>query len=113
MASFNNPDHAASFHRFLDRRREQGRPPRCAEVCLWGDPEVLRARFVARAEPPLTDDLRPYFEAVLARDRTPVLSPPAPVFEVDTTDWSDLDGAYPAVLAGITAALGAPPRASG
>jgi len=68
------------------------------EICLWGDPDVLRTRFIDRADPPLTEDLFPYFEQALQRPREPVLRPPLPVLEVDTTDFRVLELAYPHLL---------------
>jgi predicted kinase len=71
------------------------------EICLWGDPDILRTRFIERADPPLTDDLIPYFERVLHRPREPVLPSSARIFHLDTTDFSDLDAAYPQLLSAL------------
>lgn len=68
------------------------------EICLWGDTEELRRRFIDRADPPLTADLEPYFEEVLHRDREAVLSDSEKVRHVDTTDLQTLEAAYPSLL---------------
>lgn len=56
---------------------------RAVECCLWGDPEALERRFIERADPPLTSDLRPYFDQVVRRPRESVLFPPAIVEHLD------------------------------
>ena len=67
---------------------------RAVEFCLWGDPDALERRFIERADPPLTSDLRPYFNQVVRRPRQSVLFPPAIVEHLDTTDPSAIDAAY-------------------
>jgi len=69
------------------------------EVCLWGNPDVLRRRFADRADPPLTADLEPYFEEVLHRPRWTVLAPPSPTVHLDTTDLATVDEAYDGLVA--------------
>lgn len=64
------------------------------EICLWGEPDELRRRFVERADPPLTADLQQYFEEVLHREREAVLDDPGLVRHLDTTDLSVVDAAY-------------------
>lgn len=76
-----------------------------AEICLWGDPDELRRRFIERAEPPLTPDLEPYFEEVLHRERTAVLTDPGLVRHLDTTDMSVLDAAYTELVGWIEATV--------
>jgi glucokinase len=83
-SNFNREDQADALRRLVAERR-----PRCFEICLWGDADVLTQRFIDRADPPLTQDLRPYFETVLHRERRPVLDT-AVLVEVDTTDFSRL-----------------------
>lgn len=73
------------------------------EVCLWGDERTLRERFIARADPPLTDDLRPYFDTVIRRERTPVLPNSTPRMEIDTSELPSIDRAYDGLLARIRA----------
>jgi predicted kinase len=99
-ANFNNIWQANAVRQFVALRR-----PRCFEVCLWADPDVLRRRFVERDDPPLTDALRPYFETVLLRDRTPVLGPPVPTAEFDTSEFATLDASRRTLVAQIRAAL--------
>jgi predicted kinase len=86
------------------------RSVRAVEVCLWGDPAVLRQRFIERAAPPLTPDLEPFFEQVLHRDRWTVLSPPRPIFEFDTTDLATIDAGYARLLSSIRMNLAEPTR---
>lgn len=95
--NFNNAVQAQAIVNFL-----AGMPSVTTfEVCLWGDQDTLRERFIARADPPLTDELRPYFETVLARDRTPVLRAPTPCVHLDTTDLSSVDRSYAVLLGQI------------
>jgi hypothetical protein len=94
--NFNTPGHADPVRAFV-----QSHDTTTVEVCLWGDPNVLRARFVERADPPLTDDLLAYFEEVLYRPREPVLPLPAPVLHIDTTDFNSLETEYPHLLRSI------------
>ena len=104
--NFNTVRHMTPVREFVAARNV-----RTAEVCLWGDHEALRRRFVLRADPPLTDDLRSYFEQVLYRPRVSVLSPPALIEHVDTTDLATLDERYPALLTALRGAAGqAEPR---
>jgi predicted kinase len=91
--NFNTPGHAIPVRAFV---RSHDLP--AIEICLWGDPDILRARFIDRADPPLTEDLIPYFERVLHRPPEPVLQPPASMFHVDTTDFGALDAVYPQLL---------------
>lgn len=98
--NFNNPAHGAAVKEMLARRTVT-----CFEVCLWGEPDELRRRFIERADPPLTDDLRPYFDTVVGRDRVAVLDPPTPVVHIDTTDITAVDERYGALLAEIRAEL--------
>lgn len=79
------------------------RSPPCFEVCLWADADELRRRFAVRADPPLTGDLVPVLERALARPRVPVLGPPTPTFELDTTDIGEVDRTYDALVAQIRA----------
>lgn len=97
--NFNAPEQADSIRSWLDMRSLR------AEVCLWGDPSVLERRFVLRADPPLTDELRPYFHGVLHRPRWTVLSHPALVFHADTTEFARLDAEYPRLVAALRDAL--------
>lgn len=97
----NRPEHAAVVHEIL---RDRDVP--AVEVALWADVDEVRRRFVARAEPPLTPDLEPYFEQVARRDRWTVLPPHAVVAAVDTTDTAELDRRYDEILEGVRAALG-------
>lgn len=97
--NFNTEQHAAPLRDFARTRSFQ-----TIEICLWGDASKLRRRFTERADPPLTADLEPYFEAVLHRPRHPVLMAPALVEHFDTTDFAKLDSDYPALLGRITAA---------
>lgn len=105
--NFNNPYHGAAVRDSLAER-----DVRCFEVCVWGDADELRRRFIARADPPLTPDLEPYFESVLVRERVPVLGPPTPAFHIDTTDLGALDHRYPSLLEEIRSTLGAEAPAS-
>lgn len=73
--------------------------PGSIEVCLWGDPDVLRRRFADRADPPLTADLEPYFDEVVHRARWTVLAPPSPTVHLDTTDLAAVDAAYNSLVA--------------
>ncbi len=81
---------------------------RAVEFCLWGDPDALERRFIERADPPLTSDLRPYFDQVVRRPRESVLLPPAVVEHLDTTDPSAIDAAYSRLHAVAEQALGRP-----
>lgn len=87
--NFNTERHMTPVRNYITRRQI-----RAAEVCLWGEPDVLRRRFIARAEPPLTRGLESYFEDVLHRPRESVLAEPAHVEHLDTTDLSVLDTSY-------------------
>jgi predicted kinase len=98
--NFNTPEPGKALRALV---RDLGPP--CFEICLWGDPDVLRRRFVQRADPPLTEELRPYFERVLSRERRPVLGPPVPTVEFDTTDFSVLERATEGLAGDIRAAL--------
>jgi predicted kinase len=94
--NFNRPDHSDGLHELL-----QSRGARVFEVCLWADPDILTERFAARAEPPLTDALKPYFFEVLHRPRRAVIPDAEYVVEFDTTHFHALDDEYPSVLAEI------------
>lgn len=98
--NFNTERHMGPVRRFI---AAIGLP--VVEVCLWGDPDELRRRFIARADPPLTTDLEPYFEEVLHREREAVLTDPALVRHLDTTDLSILDNAYAELVRWIETAL--------
>lgn len=98
--NFNVVEQADAVRSFLAARGAHA-----AEICLWGDPAVLRQRFIDRATPPLTPDLVPYFDRVLNRERWTVLAPPAPVLQIDTTDLSEIDAAYPSLLTTLQASL--------
>jgi hypothetical protein len=50
--NFNTPEHGTQVRDFV-----QIHDVSAVEVCLWGDPIVLRARFIDRADPPLTENL--------------------------------------------------------
>lgn len=95
--NFNNAIQAAAIVDFLSAAPSV----KTFEVCLWGEEGTLRARFIARADPPLTDELRPYFETVIARDRTPVLAHPTPCVQIDTTELSAIDRRYGELLGQI------------
>ena len=94
--NFNTPEHSDPVRAFVESHHVPA-----VEVCLWADPSTLRARFIDRADPPLTEDLIPYFEKVLHRSHQSVLLPPAPVFHIDTTDFSTLEMEYSSVLRAI------------
>ena len=98
--NFNVPEHAESIRSFIEGR---GLP--AVEICLWGDVDVLEARFIARGDPPLTDDLRPYFERVLRRERWSVLPQSAPVFHADSTDIDRLEATFDELVAAVKTAL--------
>src|SRR5581483_1035938 len=99
-ANFNMPIQGAPIREFIRDRRVDA-----FEVCLWADPEVLRQRFIARADPPLTPDLQEYFERALHRERTPVLGPPTPTVEFDTTEFAAMTDGLPGLLKQIELAL--------
>jgi predicted kinase len=99
--NFNWPEQRTHVRRLLNRRR----CPR-VEVCLWGDPGVLKARFAARADPPMDEYLSDVFDVAVARPREPVLGPPDPIFEFDTSDLSDLDSNYGSLLSAIKDSVG-------
>jgi predicted kinase len=99
-SNFNRDEQAEAVRRFVATRR-----PRCFEICLWGDSDVLRRRFIERADPPLTEDLQPYFDRVLARERRPVLGPPVPTVQFETSDFAALEGARAGLIAQVRAAL--------
>jgi predicted kinase len=94
--NFNTPGHSNPVRAFVVSRHVPA-----VEVCLWGDPSTLRTRFIDRADPPLTEDLVPYFEKVLHRSHESVLPPPARVFHIDTTDFTTLENEYSSVLRAI------------
>lgn len=82
------------------------RPVPAVEVCLWGEPDELRRRFVERAAPPLTPDLEPYFEQVLSRQREPVLDETVhQVIDLDTTDPTLIDAEYLPLLSVVRRTL--------
>jgi predicted kinase len=81
-SNFNLPEQRQAIRDLVNERR-----PKSVEICLWADPDVLRNRFIARNDPPLTDDLAPYFDQVVNRAREPALAPPASVLEFDTTEF--------------------------
>lgn len=87
--NFNTERHMAPVRDFITAT---GLP--VVEICLWGNPDELHRRFIERADPPLTPDLEPYFEEVLHRERTAVLTDPGLVRHLDTTDLSAIDTAY-------------------
>lgn len=58
---------------------------RCFEVCLWADRDTCRRRFIERGEPPWSPSLEPTLERAVSRPREPVLGPPTPIVEFDTT----------------------------
>jgi hypothetical protein len=93
--NFNTEGHSDPVRRFVQRH-----DIRAVEICLWGDPSVLRQRFIDRSDPPLTQDLVPYFEQVLHRKRDAVLPPSFP-FHIDMTDFEQLETQYPSVLSSI------------
>ena len=96
--NFNRPEHADGLAELI-----ASRGARAVEVCLWADGDTLRRRFAERATPPLTDDLRPYFESVLSRRRQPVLGDGHLVAEFDTTSFETLDSVYEDLLARVRA----------
>lgn len=108
-SNFNLPEQRQAVRDLVAERE-----PACVEICLWADPDVLRERFIARNDPPLTEDLAPYFDQVVNRPREPVLAPPASVLEFDTADFSALERAFPdlierlSALTAIGTTLGAP-----
>ena len=73
----------------------------CYEVCLWGDVDVLRQRFIDRDDPPITSDIASHLEEALTRPRRPVLGPPCPTTELDSTHLSEIDAAFPALIEDI------------
>ena len=77
------------------------REPPTFEICLWGDRDVLRQRFIDRAEPPMTPELDVIHAQAISRPREPVLGPPTPIVELDTTNLSVLGLAYPAIVTEI------------
>jgi hypothetical protein len=85
------------------------RGTRAVEFCLWGDADVLERRFIERADPPLTPDLKPYFDQVVRRPRESVLRPPAVVEHLDTTDPSVIDAASSRLRAVAEQVLHSPP----
>jgi predicted kinase len=93
--NFNTVEHAVPLRRLLESR---GESLAVMEVCLWGDTNVLRERFIERADPPLTPDLEPYFETVLHREHWTVLASPAPIIEIDNTDVGAVEARYVDVL---------------
>jgi predicted kinase len=99
--NFNWPEQRAHVRRLLDRRR----CPR-VEVCLWGDPGVLKARYAARADPLMDEYLSGVFDVAVARPREPVLASPDSVFEFDTSDLSDLESKYDSLLSAIRDSVG-------
>lgn len=103
--NFNTERHMQPVRELL-----QARPVTAVEVCLWGDPDVLRRRFIARAAPPLTPDLQPYFEQVLHRPHEPVLDDHHDVIHLDTTNAHQIDATYQGVLESVRAALHPDPR---
>jgi predicted kinase len=92
-ANFNWPEQMEAVRELVAERR-----PDCFEVCLWADPDVLRGRFSARGDPPLSDELTPIFEKAVSRPRVPVLRPPAKVVEFDTTDFTEIEAAYTSLI---------------
>jgi predicted kinase len=101
--NFNNAIQAKAVAEFLARVPSV----RTFEVCLWGDEEVLRERFIARADPPLTEELRPYFDAVIRRERIPVLPASTPRIEIDTTDLTSVDQVYGQLIEKVRAHVNA------
>jgi len=99
--NFNTPEHAARLTRFLG---EEG--VAATEVCVWGDLDVLRQRFIDRADPPLTDDLRPYFEKVLHRPHEAVLADPSAVRHLDSTDLVAFDDQFSSLMTWIRDRVG-------
>lgn len=87
--NFNTERHVTPVRDFITAN---GMP--VVEICLWGDPDELRRRFIERADPPLTHDLEPYLEEVLRRERTAVLTDPDLVRHIDTTDLAVIEAAY-------------------
>ena len=102
-ANFNIPEQAEPIRDLLD---ERGVP--CFEVCLWADPVVLRKRFIERADPPLTPEMEDYFERALHRERRPVLRPPTPIVEFESTEFGALDASHGQLIERISTALGLP-----
>lgn len=91
--NFNTERHMTPVREFI---ADSGVP--AVEICLWGDTDELRRRFIDRADPPLTAELKPYFEEVLHRHRDAVISESKKVRHVDTTDLRVLEAAYPDLL---------------
>jgi predicted kinase len=98
--NFNRPDHADGLAQLIAEYRVH-----VVEVCLWGAPDVFRERFISRADPPLTDDFRDYFEQVLHRPRSPVI-PEAQVLEFDTTDFESLNAGHSRLVERLREQLG-------
>jgi predicted kinase len=98
--NFNTEQHVTPVRDFI---AATGLP--VVEICLWGDPDELRRRFIERADPPLTPALEPYVEAVLHRERNAVLTDPGLVRHLDTTDLSVVDAAYADLVDWIGATL--------
>lgn len=92
-SNFNWPEQSQAVRDLVTERQ-----PACFEICLWADSGVLRNRFISRADPPLSAELLPHFNRAVERPRVPVLRPPAPVVQFDTTDFGALEDGYPGLL---------------
>lgn len=95
-SNFNWPEQRTPIQSMVNERN-----PLTFEVCLWGDAGVLRQRFVDRADPPMTPELDVIHARAISRAREAVLGPPTPTVELDTTDISVIDRAYPGLVAQI------------
>jgi predicted kinase len=98
--NFNWVEQRRPIRALIDRLR-----PPSAEVCLWGDPAVLKERFAGRGDPPMDDHLSRAFDRAVSRAREPVLGAPVPTFEFDTTDICALDDAYEKLVGAIREAI--------
>ena len=98
--NFNWPPQRDTVRALVERRRVP-----TAEICLWGDATTLKARYAERADPPMDEYLSGVFDVAVSRPRDPVAGPPAPTFELDTTDLATLDAAYPSLLANVRQAV--------
>lgn len=100
--NFNWREQREPVRALVERRRVP-----CAEVCLWGEPEVLKERFARRADPPMTEHLSQVFDVAVRRPREPVMGPPTPTIQFDTSDLAGFDAEYAALLETIRIAIGA------
>ena len=92
--NFNWVPQREALRRLIEERR-----PSCFEVRLWGQPEVLRSRFLDREGPSfLNPESRAILDEALSRPREYVLGDRFPRVEVDTTDLRALEDAHPELV---------------